>query len=183
LRNIRNMAYQLALDMIKNEKISFDNYLWIMFFLITAAERKHKHLDYKASLIIDQMFSTFYENAIDTALKIAGWNKDNLDIIKEHNIEPSIAAYPAYLKLYWQDLKVIRYLDIHIGGYAFKKIFFFCEKNIFTDEDRMVYTLLAAKKLLHIAENDIDIISEHYEEYRKAYYEIPSGQKLNANLL
>jgi hypothetical protein len=177
------MAYQLALDMIKNEKISFDNYLWIMFFLITAGERKYKHLDYRASIVIDQMFGTFYENALDNALKNAGWKEDNLDIIKENNIELKIATYPGYLKLYWKDLKIMRQVDIQTGEYTFKKIFFFHEKNTFTDEDKMICTLQAAKKLLKIAENDIDLISEHYEEYRKEYYEIPAGQKFNANLL
>jgi hypothetical protein len=177
------MAYQLALDMIRNEKISFDNYLWIMFFLITAGERKHKHLDYRASIVIDQMFDTFYENSLDDSLKTAGWKDDKVNIIKENNIEFRIAAYPGYLQLYWRDLKIIREVDIETGEYTFKKIFFFCEKNTFSDEDKMIHTLMAAKKLLKIAENDIDIISEHYDEYRKEYYEIPGGQKLHAKLL
>ncbi len=160
------MAYRLALEMIKSEKTGFDNYTWIMFFLITAGERKYKHLDYKASLVIDQMFDAFYKNAFKAALKIAGWREDNLDVLKENAIELTIAPYPEYLKMYWRDLEIIRRLDIQVGEYTFKKVFFFCEKDTFNNDDKMISTLFAAKKLLKIAENDIDMIGENYEEYR-----------------
>src|ERR1700685_1119429 len=105
------MAYHLALDMAENHKIVFDNYLWIMFFLITAGERKYRHLDYRASGIIDQMFNGFYENAINTAMKIGGRREDNMHPIPEKNIESVIANYPSYLRIYWKDLEKIRKLD------------------------------------------------------------------------
>jgi hypothetical protein len=176
------MAYHLALDMAENHQIIFDNYLWIMFFLITAGERKYRHLDWRASGVIDQMFNRFYENAFGTAMKIGKWKKENMDFIQDKNIELTIASYPSYLKIYWKDMEKIRKMDIQVGEYAFKKIFFCCGNNSFNREERIINTLIAARRLLQVAGNEIDIICEHFEEYREEYKKIPAGQKLDAHI-
>ena len=175
------MAYRLTLDLIESQHIIFDNYPWVMFFLITAGERKYRHLDCRASGVIDQMFNKFYENAMHTAMKIGVWNTNNLHIIPDKDIEPEIARYPSYLRIYLRDLGVIRKMDIEVGIYSFKKIFFWCGENDLGAEGRIIYTLIAGRKLLQVAENDIETISEHFEEYREEYKNIPAGLKMYAS--